>query len=96
MTTAGAVQLATALTHNTSLRVLWMHYNRIGVEGAKATAKMLQQNKTLEQLYLDGDESLEEEGVEVLLTSLQENTTLKDLYLPMKYKRPSDPRVVWL
>ena len=93
VTTIGAVQLATALTYNTSLRALWMD-NRIGVEGAKATAKMLQLNKTLKRLDLDGDESLEEEGVEVLITSLQENTTLNS-YLPRKYQRPSDPRVKW-
>ena len=72
-----------------------MSRNHVGVEGAKALSKVIEENKTLRWLRLWGDDSLGE-GVDLLLASLQKNSTLQWLYLPKQNERPADPRVVWL
>ena len=55
---------------------------------------MLEENKTLQRLDLDRDDSLEE-GVSVIMACLQHNTTLSELRLPKQYQCPADPRVEW-
>ena len=92
ITSEGCVQLAAGLTENTTLQTLWMS---VGVEGAKALSKAIEENKTLRWLRLDDDDSLGE-GVDSLLASLPNNTTLQCFSLPQPYKRPADPRVVWI
>ena len=71
-----------------------MGCNHVGVEGAKALSKVIEENKTLRRLWLYCDDSLGE-GVDSLLASLQNNITLQGLVLPQQYKRPADSRVVW-
>ena len=92
ITSEGCVQLAAGLTENTTLQTFWMS---VGVEGAKALSKAIEENKTLSWLRLDDDDSLGE-GVDSLLATLSNNTTLQRFYLPQPYQRPADPRVVWI
>ena len=61
-----------------------MGCNHVGVEGAKALSKVIEENKTLRELRLYGDHSLGE-GADSLLASLQNNTTLQRLVLPLQY-----------
>ena len=90
----GFVQLAAGLISNTSLKKLWLYGNQCGIEGSKAISNMLEENKTLQRLDLDDDDSLEE-GVAVIIAGLQHNTTLSQLVLPEQYQCPADSRVWW-
>ena len=47
-----AEELATSLTNNTTLRVLWLYVNKIG-EGVLALSDVLQRNETMRWLYLN-------------------------------------------
>ena len=91
ITSQGFVQLAAGLISNTSLKKLNLYGNHCGMEGAKAIGNMLEENKTLQELWLY---SLEE-GVSVIMAGLQHNTSLSELRLPWQYQCPADPRVVW-
>ena len=95
ITSQGFVQLAAGLISNTSLNTLWLSGNHCGMDGANAISNMLEENKTLQRLDLDRDDSLEE-GVAVIMAGLQHNTTLGKLRLPKQYQCPADPRVVWI
>ena len=78
----GAVELATALCKNTTLRELYLRGNPIGehVEGVTAVATMLVENKSLTQLWLD-DCHISGQGAGELATALCKNSTLQDLNL---------------
>ena len=78
----GAVKLAAALCKNTTLNDLDLSHNPIGehVEGVTAVAKMLVENKTLTELYLQ-DCHISSEGAVELAAALWKNSTLNDLNL---------------
>ena len=82
LTSQGFVTLTAKLISNTSLKTLWLGGSLCGTEGAKAIHKMLQENKTLEKLYLENNDSLTNEDVSVIMAGLQYNTTLTELWLP--------------
>ena len=65
--------LARALHSNTTLRVLNMSGNSVGVRGALAMAEMLKHNTTLEALDMSGDTSIGVEGEKALVESLAAN-----------------------
>ena len=91
----GAVELATALCKNSTLKRLYLDHNPICVEGASSMSDMLQHNTSLEVLRLC-DASVGEEGVHQLINSLKHNQTLRELWLPRKYKsETSDHRIQW-
>ena len=84
----GCVELDRALERNKTLRVLELSYNALGDDGVRGLIVGLENNSSLEELRLDGDESLGEEGVALLLKCVEEkNTSLKVLWLPKKFKR---------
>lgn len=58
VTAVGCVELAAGLTENTTLRLLNIQANAIGMEGAKAVGKMLETNRVLETINLNADGSL--------------------------------------
>ena len=100
---SGGVELGAALERNKTLRVLRLGGNAIGDDGVRGLCAGLENNSSLEELALESDKSLGEEGVSLLLKCVEEkNRRVKSLRLPKKYKRdiPSDLqsrcRVVWL
>ena len=81
------MELGAALERNKTLNVLWLSWNALGDDGVRGLCVGLENNSSLEALYLDGDESLGEEGVLLLLKCVEEkNRSLKTLWLPRKYK----------
>ena len=89
------VELAAALRKNLTLKLLYVDYNPIGVEGASSMSDMLQHNTSLDYLYLH-DEPVREEGVRQLVDGLTHNQTLIQPWLPEKYKsETSDHRIRW-
>ena len=91
----GAVELATALCKNSTLKYLSLNHNPIGVGGASSISDSLQHNTSLGSLHLR-DNSVGEEGVHQLINSLKHNQTLWSLWLPEKYKsETSDHRIYW-
>ena len=85
---SGGVELGRALERNKTLRVLVLSWNALGDDGVRGLSEGLETNSSLEVLWLNGDESLGEEGVSLLLKCVEEkNTSLKCLYLPVKCKR---------
>jgi hypothetical protein len=76
----GATAVASALTHNSTLQLLWLSTNRIGNEGATALANALTHNSTLELLCL-GHNTIGDEGATALANALTHNSRLQELYL---------------
>ena len=78
----GAVELATALCKNTTLRTLHLSGNPIGerVDGVTAVATMLVENKSLTLLWLD-DCHISGQGAGEVAAALYKNSTLQDLNL---------------
>ena len=67
---------------------LWLGWNAIGYDGVRGLCAGLENNSSLEALYLRGDESLGEKGVSLLLKCVeQKNRSLRILRLPGKHKR---------
>ena len=84
---SGGVELGRALERNKTLRALWLSGNTLGDDGVRGLIVGLENNSSLEVLRLEGEESLGEEGVSLLLKCVEEkNTSLKTLWLPEKYK----------
>ena len=85
---SGGVELGAALERNKTLRVLELSWNALGDDGVRGLCVGLENNSSLEELRLDGDWSLGEEGVLLLLKCVEEkNRSLKRLRLPREYKR---------
>ena len=85
---SGGVELGATLERNKTLRYLDLSYNALGDDGVRGLCVGLENNSSLEVLDLDGDKSLGEEGVSLLLKCLEEkNTSLKILELSEKFKR---------
>ena len=77
---AGAVALAQALYHNSTLERLNLSNNSISDAGAVALAQVLHHSSTLRQLYLTNN-SVSDGGAVALAQALHHNSTLKVLDL---------------
>lgn len=79
---AGACALAKALKKNTILMDLWLSYNDIGNEGGEAIAKVLSlNNTTLIQLYLHGNELIDDDCVDSFIELVNFNRNLSTIWL---------------
>ena len=88
-----ACELVAAFCKNSTLKILELNHNPIGVKGAFSMSDVLQHNTSLEWLHLC-DGSVGKEGVHQLINSLKRNQALR---LPKKYKTPTFDRCVkWL
>lgn len=67
------------LQRNRTLRVLFIRYQRLGLQGASTLADVLKVNKTLQELYCENN-GIALSGFTDLVNSLHRNTSL--LYLP--------------
>ncbi|KAF2261089.1 RNI-like protein [Lojkania enalia] len=67
------------LQHNRNLRVLYIQYQRLGLQGASTLADVLKVNTTLQELHCENN-GIALSGFTDLVNSLHRNTTL--LYLP--------------
>ena len=76
----GAVALAKALHHNSTLQKLYLRYNSISDDGAVALAETLHHNSTLQELHLASN-SISDDGAVALAETLHHNSTLQKLYL---------------
>ncbi len=76
----GTALIATSLANDTHCKDLWLKRNPVGVNGAKALAKMLETNKSIETIDLDNTAILDD-GCIAIFESLAHNTTLKSVYL---------------
>ena len=78
----GVIELAGVLCKNTALTGLNLCNNSIGehVEAVTVVAKMLAENKTLKELYLQ-DCHISSKGAVELATALSKNLTIKHVYL---------------
>ena len=83
-----------SLQTNSSLKVLDLTNNRVGVQGASSLGGMLPLNTTLETLRF-GLNLIENGGVEALLEGIKSNTTLKvnciPSGVPLSANRPASP-----
>ena len=78
----GACELAHALTINSSLEILKMNGNTIDHSGAAGIAASLSVNKTLKELSLAGDSTINYTAAYEILESLHQNTSSINLDLP--------------
>ena len=78
----GASFVAQMLETNDTLTHLWLETNRIDDPGVKAIAVALKRsNRTLERLFLNGNEEITNRIVAVLIWMLDDNQTLTQLEL---------------
>ena len=75
---AGAVALAQALHHNSTLTYLSLCNNSISDAGAVALAEALHHNSTLTLLKLYGSNGIGEEGTHQLVQALTVNTSIRE------------------
>ncbi|MCJ1486175.1 hypothetical protein MMC06_006351 [Schaereria dolodes] len=67
------------LERNSSLKVLRVEYQSLGLQGASTLASILEQNSTLHEIYCDNNE-INLQAFTVLVNGVEHNTSL--LYLP--------------
>ena len=77
---AGAIALAQALHHNSTLDMLDLSHNNISDVGAIALAQALHHNSTLKGLSLSRN-NISDAGATALAQALHHNSTLEKLYL---------------
>ncbi|CAF0924649.1 unnamed protein product [Adineta steineri] len=78
----GAQYLANMLKTNETLTDLWLSYNKIGDQGVQYFADVLaSKNRTLMQLYLNGNKLISDLNVDSLVYALKFNATLNTLWL---------------
>ena len=77
---AGAVALAQALHHNSTLTKLVLSNNSISAAGAVALAQALHHNSTLTWLNLSGNDGIGEEGTHQLVQALTVNTSISEYH----------------
>ncbi|CAF1208538.1 unnamed protein product [Adineta steineri] len=78
----GAQYLANMLKTNETLTDLWLSYNKIGDQGVQYFADVLaSKNRTLMQLYLNGNKSITGLNTDSLVYALKLNATLNTLWL---------------
>ena len=85
---AGAVSMAEALHHNSTLTQLYLSKSSISDAGAVAIAQALHHNSTLTRLDLFGNDGIGEEGTRQLVQALIVNTSIcrYGLSLPVRCK----------
>ena len=91
---AGAVALAVALHHNSTLNSLYLNGNNIGDAGAVALAEALHHNSTLNNLDLNSNNNIGENGTHQLIQALTVNKSIDFLTLPPtceKYAKQCQP-----
>lgn len=82
ITRVGATAVADMLEINDHLTHLWLEVNRIDDRGVEAIATALEKsNRTLEQLYLSGNERITDESVPALIRMVKTNRSLTHLEL---------------
>ncbi|KAA6407185.1 MAG: hypothetical protein FRX48_08987 [Lasallia pustulata] len=69
----------TGLKHNSTLRVLHIEHQKLGLQGASTLAAVLEENTSLQEIYCEHNE-INLQAFTVLVNSLMNNTSL--LYLP--------------
>ena len=69
----------TGLKRNSSLRVLRIEYQKLGLQGASTLASVLESNTTLQEVYCENND-ITLQAFTVIVHSLEHNSTL--LYLP--------------
>ena len=81
----GAVALAEAIHHNSTLEALILSKNNISNAGAVALARALHHNSTLKSLHLYDNNALGKDGINQLVKALTVNTsiTTKDQFHPI-------------
>ena len=72
----GAVALAQALHHNSTLERLELSTNNIGDGGAVALAQLFHHNFTLKELDLSSNDAIGKEGTHQLVQALTVNTSI--------------------
>jgi len=82
----GTTAIANSLLHNTALEVLDMSYNAIGQDGVIAIAQGITNNKTLKELSLHGDDTIDEESAMIIMRSLHHNNYITTLWLPSRLR----------
>ena len=75
-----SVSIYQALSNNTALTVLWLVDNLIGVGNGEVLKYILEKNKTLRWINMQGN-SLEDEDAKPIAEGLRANTTLETLTL---------------
>ena len=96
ITTIGGAALASSLMVNSTIEELNISDNSLGGEAIQKFAELIQHNKTLNTLHIEGDDSLTQFDVITLLNSLEQNQTLEELQLSKTLKiEDSDARVWW-
>lgn len=69
----------TGLKHNSTLRVLRIEHQKLGLQGASTLATVLEENTSLQEVYCEHNE-INLQAFTVLVNSIMHNTSL--LYLP--------------
>ncbi len=90
MTTIGGGALASSLMTNSTIKELNISCNSLGGEAIQKFAELIQHNKTLKKLVIQGDNSLTQSDIDTLLNSLTNNQTLKQLILPRRRVKDTD------
>lgn len=67
------------LKHNTSLKILRIEHQKLGLQGASTLASVLEENRALQEIHCE-DNELNLQAFTILVNSMEYNTTL--LYLP--------------
>ena len=87
ITSTGTAAIANSLLHNSSLEVLYMGYNAIKQKGAVAIAQAIKQTKTLKELSLKGDDTVDDlhiGPVWTIFNSLAYNNSVIKFGLPYR------------
>ena len=79
VTDAAAASLSDALRGNTVVARVDLRDNHVSDEGCQALASMLEANKTVRTLMLDGNRAMTDTGVQALLMALELNKTLQSV-----------------
>jgi Ran GTPase-activating protein (RanGAP) involved in mRNA processing and transport len=69
------------LATNTTLIFLALRYRALGAVDARELAGMLERNKTLRVLHLDGNTDFRDDAARLLATALERNPSLKEFRL---------------
>lgn len=77
---AGAVALAQALHHTSTLKRLYLSNNKVSGAGTVALAQALHHNSTLNMLYLYGNYAIGKEGTNQLVLALTVNTSIAKVW----------------
>ena len=81
---SGGVELGAALERNKTLRFLNLSWNALGDDGVRGLCVGLENNSSLEELELDNDEPLGEEGLALLLQlQKRKHTETQEMLPPM-------------